>query len=329
MGLFDSLFGKSTLKEKGLKLVKKPGVKPMTDQDIENMLDDVLVDFAAFQKPPEMSAMSREEFSVFIINDLEKQSIFAEKLDSNVEDANYLISGIKILDYSVIDSTDEDRIHKIDINDGSSGLMKEVSKNTIQVHFILDIRVYFMNNGDIVFVSNIIKPPANDGTRASGTKKMKIAAATDYYKDFIEESLDTANIFMNDLESFRNQSKNKETIIRVTLTKHELNDIRSIMSSQNSMTLSMVQWFQADLLNNKQEEIISEIIYLSDKIIKNDSWNNDFFENNETISLDLTEQQIYVIYSIYLMNDNMKKLVGMHSVYSSYVNKFRKIIDNL
>lgn len=116
---------------------------------------------------------------------------------------------------------------------------------------------------------------------------------------------------------------------KITLTKHELNDIRSLMAVQNSMLLSMVQWYQAEILDNKQEEIIAEIIHLSDDIIKNDSWDNDFFENQEIIYISLTEQQIYVIYSIYLMNDNMKKLVGMHSVYSYYVEKFKKIIDSL
>ncbi len=299
MDLFNSFFKKPTVKkEKGFKIAKS-------------------------------HAINSEEFPIYIISDLKKRLINVEKLDSNIEDCTYFISGMKILDYSVNKSIDENEIKKIEINDGSAGLIKEVSKNNIEVHFFLEIRVYFMDNEDIVFLSNIVEHPSGRETRASGTKKLSIDDATDYYHDFITESLDTANLFMDGLKSFCSPPKDKKTIHGVTLAKHELNDIRSIMSSQNKMTLPMVQWFQADLLNNKQEEIISEIISLSDKIIKDDSWNNDFFENKETISLDLTEQQIYVIYSIYLMNDNMKKLVGMHSVYSSYVEKFKKIIDNL
>lgn len=124
------------------------------------------------------------------------------------------------------------------------------------------------------------------------------------------------------------ENKN-DSIHTITLTKDELNNIRSLMSTQNTMLLAMVEWYKIELLDNKQEEIILEIINLSNNIINNDSWDNDFFGNDEVININLTEEQIYVIYSIYLMNDDMKKLVSVHSDYSSYVEKFKKIIDGL
>jgi len=127
----------------------------------------------------------------------------------------------------------------------------------------------------------------------------------------------------------KNNSIENDVIHTVTLTKHELNDIRSLMATQNSTLLSMVTWYKAEILENRQQEIIEEIINLCNEIINNDSWNNDFLENQKTVNINLTARQIYVIYSIYLMNDNIKKLVGLPSVYSNYVEKFKKIIVNL
>lgn len=111
----------------------------------------------------------------------------------------------------------------------------------------------------------------------------------------------------------------------VLLRKHDLNDVRSLLSSimQNGLFARLP--LEQVINNGNKEEAIQEILDSIDLTIKNPNFENEFYENYEKIKFIFSSDQIKLILFIYQIFDNMKKRNGEESIYEYYVKFYKSV----
>ena len=127
---------------------------------------------------------------------------------------------------------------------------------------------------------------------------------------------------------YRMEKETAGHTLKVQMTKEDLYDIRNTMHEalNNRVLLGMIPWENIELENEKVKETINEVIELISQKIEGSAYHNDMQGDLECL---FNKQQIYIIYSIYAMKNDIKKILCMESAYAGMADTFEKIIKEM
>ena len=127
-------------------------------------------------------------------------------------------------------------------------------------------------------------------------------------------------------------SKKKKEIEQqeVVLSKHDLNEIVSLLYTvlqQREQMFSMVQWIENDVLGDTYADTVSTYNRTNDYF----GALPEYYTDDLPLEINLSEKDIYVIYSIFATFDYFKKLGtgAEETIYTSLTNQFKDVIANI
>ncbi len=127
-------------------------------------------------------------------------------------------------------------------------------------------------------------------------------------------------------------SKKKKEIEQcaVVLSKHDLNEIVSLLYTvlqQREQMFSMVQWIENDVLGDTYADTVSTYNRTNDYF----GSLPEYYTDDLPVEINLSEKDIYVIYSIFATFDYFKKLGtgAEETIYSSISNQFKDLIGSI
>ncbi len=127
-------------------------------------------------------------------------------------------------------------------------------------------------------------------------------------------------------------SKKKKEIEQqeVVLSKHDLNEIVSLLYTvlqQREQMFSMVQWIENDVLDDTYADTVSTYNRTNDYF----GSLPEYYTDDSPLGINLSEKDIYVIYSIFATFDYFKKLGtgAEETIYTSLTNQFKDVIANI
>ena len=116
----------------------------------------------------------------------------------------------------------------------------------------------------------------------------------------------------------------------VVLNKHDLNEIVSLLYTvlqQREQMFSMIQWVENDVLGDTYADTVSTYNRTNDYF----GTLPEYYTDDLPVEVNLSEKDIYVIYSVFKTFDYFKKLgTGAgETIYTSITNQFKDLIANI
>jgi len=127
---------------------------------------------------------------------------------------------------------------------------------------------------------------------------------------------------------YRMEKETADHTYKLTMCKEDLYEIRNTMHEalENRVLLSMIPWENISLDEKKVKNVLHGIMELISEKIEGGTYHNDL---QESITCYFTKQQIYTVYSIYAMKNDIKKILCMESSYAALADRFGEIIREM
>jgi hypothetical protein len=127
---------------------------------------------------------------------------------------------------------------------------------------------------------------------------------------------------------FKIEKETADHTVKLQMKKEDLYDIRNTMHEalNNRVLLGMIPWENIALEEAKVKDVVHEIVEIVSQKIEGSTYHNDM---QEDLECQFSKQQIYLIYSIYAMKNDIKKILCMESAYAAMAETFEKFIKEM